>query len=84
MTDSLQVQGTYRNIFQLAMPIAISILIPQLNILTNTLFLGNYTPSDGLFACTRFTVCHRNSGHLLSYPHHDRIWFVFRGFNVDE
>lgn len=48
MTDSLQVQGTYRNIFQLAMPIAISILIPQLNILTNTLFLGNYTPSDGL------------------------------------
>lgn len=48
MADHLQVRGTYRNIFQLSIPIAISILIPQLNILTNTLFLGNYSPSDGL------------------------------------
>ncbi len=48
MPDSLQVKSSYRNIMQLALPIAIAILIPQLNILTNTLFLGNYVPHNSL------------------------------------
>lgn len=46
MSNSLHVRSTYRNIFQLALPVAIAILIPQLNILTNTLFLGSYVPSN--------------------------------------
>ena len=41
----LQVENSYRNIIRLALPISISILIPQISILTNTLFLGNYIPT---------------------------------------
>lgn len=41
----LQIENSYRNIIRLALPISISILIPQISILTNTLFLGNYIPS---------------------------------------
>lgn len=48
-TNQLQITNSYRNIIQLALPIAIAILIPQLNILTNTLFLGNYTPLNATF-----------------------------------
>ena len=43
--SSLQVKATYRAIIKIALPISIAILIPQLNILTNTLFLGYYKPS---------------------------------------
>lgn len=45
----LQVQNTYRNIIQLALPVAIAIVIPQLSMLTNTLFLSNYHPVSGAF-----------------------------------
>ena len=45
--QSVKIENSYRNILQLALPIGISILIPQLNLLTNTLFLGAYTPSLG-------------------------------------
>ncbi|MBK7589093.1 MAG: hypothetical protein IPI22_12580 [Bacteroidetes bacterium] len=48
-TNQLQITNSYRNIIQLALPIAIAILIPQLNILTNTLFLGNYTLLNATF-----------------------------------
>jgi MATE family multidrug resistance protein len=41
----LKVENSYRNIISLALPISISILIPQISILTNTLFLGNYKPT---------------------------------------
>ncbi|HOZ51468.1 MAG TPA: MATE family efflux transporter [Chitinophagaceae bacterium] len=47
--SSLQVKNTYQNILKIALPISIAILIPQLNILTNTLFLGYYQPSYSHF-----------------------------------
>jgi len=47
---NLQVKTTYRNILMIALPISIAILIPQLNILTNTLFLGYYKPSLSHFS----------------------------------
>lgn len=50
MGQQIQVQNTYRNIIQLALPISIAILIPQLNMLTNTVFLGNYKPSHHDFS----------------------------------
>jgi Na+-driven multidrug efflux pump len=52
----LKVENSYRNIIRLALPISISILIPQISILTNTLFLGNYKP----------TVNHLTTQDLLS------------------
>lgn len=48
--DGLQVSGSYRNIIKIALPISVAILIPQLNILTNTIFLGYYQPAG--MACT--------------------------------
>ncbi len=47
---SLKVTNTYRNILKIALPISIAILIPQLNFLTNTLFLGFYKPSLSYFS----------------------------------
>ncbi len=47
---SLKVTNTYRNILKIALPISIAILIPQLNFLTNTLFLGFYKPSLSFFS----------------------------------
>nr|MBP6625535.1 MATE family efflux transporter [Chitinophagaceae bacterium] len=43
-SSSIQIKNTYANIIKLALPIGISILIPQLNLFTNTLFLGYYKP----------------------------------------
>ncbi len=37
----LKVQVTNRQVFSIAMPITIAILIPQLNLLTNSIFLGH-------------------------------------------
>ncbi|GBL35514.1 probable multidrug resistance protein NorM [Filimonas sp.] len=48
--ETLKVSNTYKNILMIALPISIAILIPQLNILTNTLFLGYYKPSHSLFS----------------------------------
>lgn len=45
--SKLQVDHSPRQIIQLALPVAIAILIPQLIILTNTFFLGYYQPSQG-------------------------------------
>lgn len=44
--NSLQVQITNRQIFKLALPISFAILIPQLNFITNNIFLGHY-PDHG-------------------------------------
>ncbi|MCC7030902.1 MAG: MATE family efflux transporter [Chitinophagaceae bacterium] len=52
--QNLQVKNSYRNIMQLALPVAIAMVIPQLNILTNTLFLGNYVPENSLFSTQDF------------------------------
>ena len=46
-SSSLQVDYSVRKIIQLALPVGVAILIPQLIILTNTYFLGNYHPSTG-------------------------------------
>lgn len=39
---NLQVAVSYRAILQMALPIAASILVPQLNFVTNNIFLGHY------------------------------------------
>ncbi|MBL7765240.1 MAG: MATE family efflux transporter [Chitinophagaceae bacterium] len=52
--QDIKVQNTYRNIIKLALPVGISILIPQLSILTNTLFLGNYIPKEVHFSTQDF------------------------------
>ncbi len=51
-TTDIQVENSYRNILKLAMPISIAILIPQVNMLTNTIFLGYYKP-EGVVATTQ-------------------------------
>ena len=41
--DDLRVQVNYRSILKQALPICFAILIPQLNFITNTIFLGHYS-----------------------------------------
>lgn len=50
LTQTQQVENTHRNILKLALPISISILIPQVSIMANTLFLGNYKPTNQLLS----------------------------------
>ena len=45
----IQVSNSYANIIRLALPVSIAILIPQVNIMTNTVFLGYYQPAHSLF-----------------------------------
>ena len=40
-TIDLKVRVTYRQILSIALPITLAILIPQINMLTNSIFLGN-------------------------------------------
>ena len=40
----LQVESSYRQIIRLALPISFAILIPQINYVTNNIFLGHYSP----------------------------------------
>lgn len=40
-TSDLRVQATNKQIFSIALPITVSILVPQINMLVNTVFLGN-------------------------------------------
>ncbi|MBL0146442.1 MAG: MATE family efflux transporter [Chitinophagaceae bacterium] len=39
----LKVKVSYKQILSIAMPITLAILIPQINMLTNSIFLGNYS-----------------------------------------
>ncbi|HMO60438.1 MAG TPA: MATE family efflux transporter [Ferruginibacter sp.] len=41
-TNALKVQVTNRQVLSIALPISFAILIPQLNLLTNSIFLGHY------------------------------------------
>lgn len=41
--DDLKVKVTNKQILSIAMPITLAILIPQLNMLTNSIFLGDYS-----------------------------------------
>ena len=43
MENSLQLKVTYRHIIKLTLPISIAILVPQLNFVTNNIFLGHYS-----------------------------------------
>src|SRR5205085_11259943 len=47
-TLQLQVSTGYRHILKLAMPIAASMIIPQLNFITNNIFIGHFLPSEYL------------------------------------
>jgi len=40
--DDLKVKVTYKQILSIALPITLAILIPQINMLTNSIFLGHY------------------------------------------
>lgn len=48
MNQDLKSKNTYRHIFSVALPMSLAIMIPQLSILANTIFLGNYESADGL------------------------------------
>ena len=48
MKDSLKLKNSYRHIFSVALPMSLAIMIPQLSILANTIFLGNYESSNGI------------------------------------
>jgi putative MATE family efflux protein len=43
--NSLQLKVTNRQIIKLTLPISIAILVPQLNFITNNIFLGHYSPT---------------------------------------
>lgn len=42
-TPSLQVDVNYRQIAKIALPISLALLVPQLNFIINTIFLGHYS-----------------------------------------
>ena len=43
MADSLKVEISYRQIWKIALPIALALLVPQLNLLINSIFLGHHS-----------------------------------------
>ena len=47
-TLQLQVSTSYRHIFKLALPIAASLVVPQLNFVINNIFIGHFLPADYL------------------------------------
>ena len=48
MSQDLKSKNSYRHIFNVALPMSLAIMIPQLSILANTIFLGNYESTNGL------------------------------------
>ena len=44
---NLQLQVSNRQIFKIALPISLAILVPQLNFITNNIFLGHYDKYSG-------------------------------------
>lgn len=43
MTDRLQVEVSYRQIGRIAIPIALALFVPQINLITNSIFLGHHS-----------------------------------------
>lgn len=41
--ESLQVEISYRQVIKIAAPIALALFVPQLNLITNSIFLGHYS-----------------------------------------
>lgn len=42
-TSSLQLEISYRQILKIALPISLALLVPQINFITNNIFLGHYS-----------------------------------------
>jgi len=55
ITNDLQVQISNRQIIKIALPISLAILIPQLNFITNNIFLGHYTHDSAALAVAGIT-----------------------------
>lgn len=53
--NSLQLQVTNRQILKIALPISFAILIPQLNFITNNIFLGHYRDNGNSLAIAGIT-----------------------------
>lgn len=43
MAESLQVEVSYRQVVKIAFPIAMAMFVPQLNLITNSIFLGHHS-----------------------------------------
>ena len=43
LQNSLQLKITNKQILKLTLPVSIAILVPQLNFITNNIFLGHYS-----------------------------------------
>src|SRR5919112_1081999 len=43
MAGSLKVEISYKQIWKIALPIALALLVPQLNLLINSIFLGHHS-----------------------------------------
>ena len=52
---SLQVETTYRQIWKITLPISLALLIPQLNFITNNIFLGHYDADGRMLAIAGIT-----------------------------
>ncbi len=48
MKQSLTATNSYKHILSVALPMSLAIMIPQVSILANSIFLGNYVSTDGL------------------------------------
>jgi multidrug resistance protein, MATE family len=46
MSTSLQVETNYTQIWKIALPISLALLVPQLNLIINNVFLGHYSESS--------------------------------------
>src|SRR5215218_8746827 len=43
MADSIKVEISYKQIWKIALPIALALIVPQLNLLINSIFLGHHS-----------------------------------------
>jgi putative MATE family efflux protein len=46
MSTSLQVETNYRQIWKIALPISLALLVPQLNLIINNVFLGHHSEAS--------------------------------------
>lgn len=46
MSTSLQVETNYKQIWKIALPISLALLVPQLNLIINNVFLGHYSETS--------------------------------------
>ena len=68
----LRLNISYRQIMLLALPISLSIFIPQFNFFTNNFFLGNYDKSGELLAAGGITGVYYLIFAVMGYGLKDR------------